>query len=127
MKNAMNLLPFQMDLQGYQMQKLDQRIHQIGEISDSDALQFLDRNEEEFYQYLFLYVCALYQDTRRTQISGTAGDFRFWRKSRDTGAGIQQIHAEIRKCKKKLQRVFRLLSLPAYRHIRSGNRPLFDT
>ena len=46
-----------------------------------------------------LYICALYQDTRRTQISGTAGDFRFWRKSRDTGAGIQQIHAEIRKCK----------------------------
>lgn len=61
-KNAMNLLPFQMDLQGYQMQRLDQRIHQIGEISDSDALQLLDRNEEEFYQYLF-YTSARYIKT----------------------------------------------------------------
>ena len=51
-----------MDLQGYQMQRLDQRIHQIGEISDSDALQLLDRNEEEFYQYLF-YTSARYIKT----------------------------------------------------------------
>lgn len=52
-KNAINLVPFQLDLQGYQMQKMDERIRQIGEISDEDALQLLDRNEEEFYQYLF--------------------------------------------------------------------------
>ncbi len=81
------------------MQRLDQRIHQIGEISDSDALQFLDRNEEEFYQYLFYtsarYIKTLeepkYQELREILDSGE--------KSRDTGACIQQIHAEIRKCK----------------------------
>jgi hypothetical protein len=58
-KNAMNLLPFQADLQGYQMQKLDERIDEIGEISDKDAMQLLDRNEEELYQYLF-YTSARY-------------------------------------------------------------------
>ena len=34
MKNTMKLLPFQTDLQGYQMQKLDKRIAAIGEISN---------------------------------------------------------------------------------------------
>lgn len=55
----MKLLPFQTDLQGYQMQKLDKRIAAIGEISDTDAMQLLDRNEDEFYQYLF-YTSARY-------------------------------------------------------------------
>lgn len=59
MKHAINLVPFQLDLQGYQMQKMNDRIQQIGDISDEDALQLLDRNEEEFYQYLF-YTSAKY-------------------------------------------------------------------
>ena len=59
MKNTMKLLPFQTDLQGYQMQKLDKRIAAIGEISDADAMKLLDRNEDEFYQYLF-YTSARY-------------------------------------------------------------------
>lgn len=120
-KNAMNLLPFQMDLQGYQMQRLDQRIHQIGEISDSDALQFLDRNEEEFYQYLFYtsarYIKTLeepkYQELREILDSGEnpAAQALAFNKYMQKSENV-----------KKLQRVFRLLSLPAYRHIRSGNR-----
>ncbi len=61
-KNAMNLIPFQADLQGYQMQKIDERIRQIGEMSDEDAMLLLDRNEEEFYQYLF-YTSARYIKT----------------------------------------------------------------
>lgn len=59
MKNTMNLLPFQTDLQGYQLKQLNQRIRQIGEFSDQEALQLLDRNEEEFYQYLY-YTSARY-------------------------------------------------------------------
>ncbi len=77
MKNTMNLLPFRMDLQGYQMQKLDQRIHQIGEISDSDALQVSRPQRRRILSVSVLHVCALYKGTRGTQISGTAGDFRF--------------------------------------------------
>lgn len=59
MKNTMNLLPFQTDLQGYQLKQINQRIRQIGEFSDQEALQLLDRNEEEFYQYLY-YTSARY-------------------------------------------------------------------
>ena len=55
----MKLVRFLSDLQGYQMQKLDKRIAAIGEISDTDAMQLLDRNEDEFYQYLF-YTSARY-------------------------------------------------------------------
>ena len=65
-------------LQGYQMQKLDQRIHQIGEISDSDALQLLERNEEEFYQYLF-YTSARTKDEELSNLDAaykkTVDDF----------------------------------------------------
>ncbi len=53
MKNAASLVSFQLDLQMNQMQRLAERIQKIGEISDQEALRLLDRNEEEFYQYLY--------------------------------------------------------------------------
>lgn len=53
MKNAASLVSFQLDLQMNQMQRLTERIQRIGEISDQEALRLLDRNEEEFYQYLY--------------------------------------------------------------------------
>ena len=125
-KNAMNLLPFQMDLQGYQMQKLDQRIHQIGEISDSDALQLLDRNEEEFYQYLFYtsarYIKTLeepkYQELREILDSGEnpAAQALAFNKYMQKSENV-----------KKLQRVFPVIITTCISAHKIGEpEPLFD-
>lgn len=125
-KNAMNLLPFQMDLQGYQMQKLDQRIHQIGEISDSDALQLLDRNEEEFYQYLF-YTSARciktleepkYQELREILDSG---------ENPETQARAFNKYIQKSENVKKLQRVFSIIITTCISAHKIGEpEPLFD-
>lgn len=125
-KNAMNLLPFQMDLQGYQMQRLDQRIHQIGEISDSDALQLLDRNEEEFYQYLFYtsarYIKTLeepkYQELREILDSGEnpAAQALAFNKYMQKSENV-----------KKLQRVFPIIITTCISAHKIGEpEPLFD-
>lgn len=115
-----------MDLQGYQMQKLDQRIHQIGEISDSDALQFLDRNEEEFYQYLFYtsarYIKTLeepkYQELREILDSGEnpAAQALAFNKYMQKSENV-----------KKLQRVFPIIITTCISAHKIGEpEPLFD-
>lgn len=46
-------LNFQVDLQGRQRQQIEERLHAIGEISDREARNLLDRNETEFRKYLY--------------------------------------------------------------------------
>ena len=126
MKHAANLMPFQLDLQGYQMQKLNQRIEQIGEMSDEDALQLLDHNEEEFFQYLFYtsagYIKILeepkYEELR--QILDQSGD---------TTAQAQDFSRYLQKSEnvKKLQRVFPIIITTCISAHRLGKpEPLFD-
>lgn len=125
-KNAVKLMPFQTDLQGYQMQKIDDRIAAIGEISDEDALRLLDRNEEEFYQYLFYtsarYIKTLeepkYQELRLILDSDEAPDAqamafnKYMQKSENV---------------KKLQRVFPIMITTCISAHKVGQpEPLFD-
>lgn len=125
-KNAMNLIPFQTDLQGYQMQKIDERIRQIGEMSDEDAMLLLDRNEEEFYQYLFYtsarYIKTIeepkYQELREIL---DAGDDRL--------AQAQAFNKYMQKSEnvKKLQRVFPIIITTCISAHKAGQpEPLFD-
>ena len=53
MKNEGSIAAFQMDLQMNQMNNLNQKIDDIGEVSNDKAMELLDRNDEEFYQYLY--------------------------------------------------------------------------
>ena len=59
MKNVATLFHFHTDLQGRQLRNLDEKIQKIGEISERDAMALLDRNEDEFYSYLY-YTSAKY-------------------------------------------------------------------
>lgn len=47
-----NQLNFQFELRGKQLAEIDQRLAEIGEISDEDALRLIDDNEREFLLYL---------------------------------------------------------------------------
>lgn len=108
------------------MQRLDQRIHQIGEISDSDALQLLDRNEEEFYQYLFYtsarYIKTLeepkYQELREILDSG---------ENPETQARAFNKYMQKSENVKKLQRVFPVIITTCISAHKIGEpEPLFD-
>ena len=125
-KNAINLVPFQLDLQGYQMQKMDERIRQIGEISDEDALQLLDRNEEEFYQYLF-YTSA---KNIKTLEEPKYEEFRhILDEGGDPMKQARAFNEYLQKSEnvKKLQRVFPIIITTCISAHKLGNpEPLFD-
>lgn len=53
MKNEGSIAAFQMDLQMNQMNNLNQKIDDIGEVSNDKVMELLDRIDEEFYQYLY--------------------------------------------------------------------------
>ena len=55
--NVSVLLPFTLDLNTRQLNSVKEEINKIGEIKESDAIELLDRNEEEFQQYLY-YISA---------------------------------------------------------------------
>ncbi len=125
-KNTINLVPFQLDLQGYQMQKMDERIRQIGEISDEDALQLLDRNEEEFYQYLF-YTSA---KNIKTLEEPKYEEFRhILDEGGDPMKQARAFNEYLQKSEnvKKLQRVFPIIITTCISAHKLGNpEPLFD-
>jgi hypothetical protein len=47
------LLPFEIDLRGRQLPEIEKAIEEKSRITEKDALELLDRNEDEFLQYLF--------------------------------------------------------------------------
>lgn len=125
-KNAINLVPFQLDLQGYQMQKMDERIRQIGEISDEDALQLLDRNEEEFYQYLFYTSAKCIKTLEEPKYE----EFRhILDEGGDPMKQARAFNEYLQKSEnvKKLQRVFPIIITTCISAHKLGNpEPLFD-
>lgn len=125
-KNAMLLMPFQTDLQGYQMQRIKKRISEIGEISDQDAMRLLDRNEDEFYQYLY-YTSAKYIKV----LEGSR--FEDLRKILDSGedpdAQAKAFNKYLQKSEnvKKLQKVFPVMITTCISAHKLGEpEPLFD-
>ncbi|SHN64564.1 Protein of unknown function [Butyrivibrio hungatei DSM 14810] len=53
------LFPFELDLQGRQIKEIDEELSKIPRVTEEDALKLMDRNEEEFLEYLY-YVSAKY-------------------------------------------------------------------
>ena len=47
-----NQLNFQFELQGKQLREIDQRLAEIGNITDADALSLIEENERDYFLYL---------------------------------------------------------------------------
>lgn len=56
---AMQMIPFQLDLQGRQLEQVKQKITAVGEITDEQAIQLVDSDYEQLREYLF-YMSARY-------------------------------------------------------------------
>jgi len=50
---SMQMLPFKADLQGRQLEQVEQRIFDAGEITDKDAIALVDSDYEQLRQYLY--------------------------------------------------------------------------
>lgn len=56
---VIQMIPFQLDLQGRQLEQVKQRITAVGEITDEQAIQLVDSDYEQLREYLF-YMSARY-------------------------------------------------------------------
>ncbi|MGN1085331.1 MAG: AAA domain-containing protein [Lachnospiraceae bacterium] len=52
-KVGMEMIPFQIDLQGRQLTQVQKRIQEVGKITDRDAISLLDSDYDQLYQYLY--------------------------------------------------------------------------
>ena len=50
---SLQMLPFQADLQGRQMEQIKRRLEKTGDITEEEAFLLLDENEEELKKYLY--------------------------------------------------------------------------
>ena len=50
---GMEMIPFQIDLQGRQLTQVQSKIHEAGQITDKDAISLLDSDYDQLYQYLY--------------------------------------------------------------------------
>lgn len=123
--NAGVMIPFQADLQGRQLAKVNERIAQLGEITDQDALNFLDQNLKEFYQYLF-YTSAKYIK----QLSNKKYEDLMQIINMDEGRKqTEQFRKYLSNTEnvKKLQKVFPIMITTCISAHRLGEpRPMFD-
>lgn len=56
---SFQMLPFQADLSGRQLRRVSGKLAQAGEITDAEAMSYLDQNTEELKKYLY-YTSARY-------------------------------------------------------------------
>lgn len=124
-ENAMNLIPFRTDLQGRQLQQVEAKIAELGKITDETAMELLDQNEDEFFQYLY-YTSAGY--IKRLE-SNKYQDFMQILEEEDESRQVEAFHKYLSETKnvRKLQNVFPIIITTCISAHRLGAPgPMFD-
>ena len=123
--NKIKLLPFQADLQGRQLEQVNRKIEEMGDVTDGDARALLDHNEEEFYQFLF-YSSAGY--IKRLG-SGRYADFMEILYDTDEKKQMEAFHKYFSKTEnvRKMQKVFPIMITTCISAHKIGEpKPMFD-
>lgn len=124
-EQSANLMPFQVDLQGRQLEQVKAKISEAGNISEGEALKLLDANEQEFFQYLY-YTSARY--IKRLNGSKYADLMAIVNES-DEKRQLEAFQAYLSKTEniKKLQKVFPVIITTCISAHRLGEpKPIFD-
>ena len=119
------LFPFELDLQGRQMKQIDDEISAKPKVTENDALKLLDRNEEEFLQYLY-FVSAKYVKRLKEEKYAELRDII---NNDDIDEAAQALNKYISDSDnvRKLQRVFPVIITTCISAHRIGKaEPLFD-
>ena len=119
------LFPFEIDLQGRQLQQINEAISSMPKVTEEDALELLDRNEEEFLQYLY-FVSAKYVKRLKEE---KYAELREIINNEDIDEAVAALNKYISESDnvKKLQRVFPVMITTCISAHRIGKaEPLFD-
>lgn len=119
------LFPFELDLQGRQLKQIEDAISTTPKVTEEDALKLMDRNEEEFLQYLY-FVSAKYVKRLREE---KYSELRRIINNPDVDAAAIALNKYISESDnvRKLQRVFPVIITTCISAHRIGQaEPLFD-
>ena len=119
------LFPFELDLQGRQLKQIEDAISATPKVTEEDALKLMDRNEEEFMQYLY-FVSAKYVKRLKEE---KYTELRRIINNPDVDAAAMALNKYISESDnvKKLQRVFPVIITTCISAHRIGQaEPLFD-
>ena len=122
---SLEMLPFQADLQGRQLQQVRNRIGQIGEITDQDALALLDDDLEELRKYLY-YTSARYIKRLDDKKHAKLREILFETDEKEQTAAFSKYLTETANVK-KLQEIFPIIITTCISAHRLGEPgPMFD-
>ncbi len=119
------LFRFELDLQGRQIKQIDEEISKTPKVTEEDALKLMDRNEEEFLQYLY-YTSAKYVKRLGEE---KYSDLRGIINNPNLDDAAQALNKYISESDniKKLQRIFPVIITTCISAHRIGKaEPLFD-
>lgn len=119
------MMPFQTDLQGRQLQQVKNKIGQAGEITDEDALRLLSDDLDELRQYLY-YTSARYIKRLKGPKYEDLRHILFDMEGKDQIAGFVKYLGEKDNIK-KLQKIFPIiLTTCISAHKLGAPEPMFD-
>lgn len=122
---SMALLPFNLDLEGRQLHLIEEKIESMPQIKEEDALKLLDRNEEEFLQYLFYTSAKHIQRLKEEKYSDLINILRD--PDRNNAVGSLSKYLSKSENIKKLTRVFPIIITTCISSHRLGEpQTLFD-
>ncbi len=125
LKASLEMIPFQADLQGRQLNQVQAKISTLGEITDREALALLDDNLDELYKYLF-YTSARYIKKLDEE---KYSDLRYILFEEDPETQADSLNKYLGKTDnlKKLQKVFPVIITTCISAHRLGDpKPTFD-
>lgn len=122
---AVQMLPFQTDLQGRQLEIVKQRITDAGEITDDEAIRLLDTDYEQLRQYLY-YMSARYIKKLGTNLNKELYNIIF-NESEETQVESFTKYLSKTENIKKLQKLFPIIITTCISAHRLGEpTPIFD-
>ena len=125
MQMSLEMLPFQADLQGRQLRQIQNRIGQMGEITDGDALALLYDDLEELRKYLY-YTSARYLKKLDDKKYAKLREILFDTDEKEQTAAFSKYLTETANVK-KLQEIFPIIITTCISAHRLGEPgPMFD-
>lgn len=124
-KASLEMVPFQADLQGRQLNQVQKRLNALGETTDGEALALLDDDLEELYKYLF-YTSARYIKRLDEEKYKELRHIVFEEDPEQQAASFSKYLSKTENVK-KLQRIFPIMITTCISAHRLGEpRPVFD-
>lgn len=127
LKASLEMVPFQADLQGRQLNQVKDKINTLGEVTDKEALALLDDDLDELYKYLYYTSARYIKKLGEEKYSGLR--HILFEEGEDADAQAEHFNRYLGQTEnlKKLQKIFPVIITTCISAHRLGEpKPMFD-